>query len=254
MNPNKNTRIAVAMSGGVDSSVAAALLKQQGCQVTGITMKIWDGKDLPATGRHHGCYGTEETADIEDARRVAESLQIPFRVIDLTGEYKSVVLDYFCKEYLSGRTPNPCVRCNQRIKFQALVEKARETGLEFDFIASGHYARIEYNHELNCYLLKKAKDLSKDQSYFLSFLTQEQLSRLILPLGGYTKDEVRKMATQFGLEIADKPDSQNFISGGYSAMIETEGKPGPIIDTGGKVIGEHRGIQYYTVGQRKGLG
>ncbi|OGO16971.1 MAG: tRNA 2-thiouridine(34) synthase MnmA [Chloroflexi bacterium RBG_16_48_7] len=242
------------MSGGVDSSVAAALLKEQGYQVTGVTMKIWDGTPLAKKGVHHGCYGPEEEEDIEDARKVAQTLGIPYQVIDLTSQYKSVVLDYFCEEYLSGRTPNPCARCNQIVKFGALVERARDAGLDFDFIASGHYARVDYDDKLKRYLLKKAKDISKDQTYFLYSLSQEQLSRLLFPLGNYTKAEIREIASRYGLQVADKPDSQNFIPGDYSAVFPAQPEPGPIMDKEGKVLGQHRGIQFYTIGQRKGLG
>jgi tRNA-specific 2-thiouridylase len=250
---NGKCKVLVTMSGGVDSAVAAALLKEQGYQVTGVTMKIWDGEALPAEGLHHGCYGPEEETDINDARKVAQNLGIPFQVIDLTKEYQSGVLDYFYQEYLSGRTPNPCVRCNPTIKFGVLVEKARRSGLAFDFIASGHYARVEYDKNRCRYILKKARDLTKDQSYFLSLLSQEQLRRLIFPLGDYTKTEVRKMATHFGLPVANKPESQNFISGDYATMFKTASNPGPILDKEENVLGQHRGIQLYTIGQHKGL-
>ena len=217
---NSVIRVAMTMSGGVDSSVAAALLKEQGYAVTGVTMKIWGGKAAAEAPVHHGCYGPGEEEDIEDAGRVAQQLDIPFHVLDLTREYRSEVLDYFSREYLSGRTPNPCVRCNHNIKFGALIEKSRQSGLQFDAIASGHYARVEYDAQQSRYILKKAKDLTKDQSYFLSFLSQKQLAQLMLPLGGYTKTEVRAMAKRFGLHIAAKPDSQNFICGDYTSLIQ----------------------------------
>jgi tRNA-specific 2-thiouridylase len=244
-------RVLALLSGGVDSAAAAAILVEQGYQVTGVTMRIWSGRPSDGKSLHHGCYGPEEESDIEDARRVAALLDIPYHVIDLTREYRSVVLDYFSSEYLSGRTPNPCVRCNHRVKFGALIEKARESGLEFDYTASGHYARVEFSGD-RC-LLKKARDLSKDQTYFLVFLSQEQLSRVIFPLGGLTKAEVRIIASRTGLPVADKPDSQNFICGDYSSVIQTESKPGPIIDRQGNILGQHRGIQHYTLGQRRGL-
>jgi tRNA-specific 2-thiouridylase len=245
-------KVLALMSGGVDSSVAAALLQEQGFTVIGVTMKIWDGKTGKEAATHHGCYGPGEEEDIEEARRVAQNLKIDFHVLDLTKEYQTGVLDYFCSEYLSGRTPNPCVRCNPNIKFGALVDRARSSGIEFDFIASGHYARVECD-ENRRYILKKAKDLAKDQTYFLAFLSQTQFSHLLLPLGDYTKVEVREMAKRFGLEVADKPDSQNFVCGDYTSIIQSKSNPGPILDKKGNTIGQHRGLQFYTIGQRKGL-
>ena len=241
------------MSGGVDSSVAAAIVKEQGYQVTGITMKIWDGPAGKGKSLHHGCYGPEEAADIEDARRVAEQLEIPFQVLDLTKEYQTEVLDYFKYEYLSGRTPNPCVRCNHKIKFKALIQKAVDSGLDFDFVASGHYARIEVDPTSQRYVIRKAADLAKDQSYFLAFLTQYQLSRLIFPLGTLNKIEVRQKAAALGLITAAKADSQNFVSGDYTDVLPRESKPGNILDLTGQIVGRHQGIQNYTIGQRKGL-
>jgi tRNA-specific 2-thiouridylase len=246
-------KVVVAMSGGVDSSVAAALLKKQGYQVVAVTMKIWAGEASPAKRARHACCGPGEEEDIEDARRVAQVLGIPIHVIDLTQEYRAEVLEYFRQEYLSGRTPNPCLRCNRRVKFDALVKKTKESGLDFDYFATGHYARVEYNQAKNRYLLKKARDLNKDQSYFLAFLTQEQLGRAVFPLGNYTKAEVRQMAADFGLSVANKPESQDFAAGGYSSLLPAT-PPGPILDRQGNKLGEHRGISYYTIGQRKGLG
>lgn len=247
-------RVLVAMSGGVDSSVAAALLKEEGYAVIGVTMKIWDGEAFQGEIRRHGCYGPGEERDIEDARRVAEILGVPFHVLDLKREYKSQVLDYLCREYLSGRTPNPCIRCNRRVKFDALGERARDSGIEFDYFATGHYARVEYDESRRRYLLKKAKDLRKDQSYFLFLLSQEQLGCSLFPVGNYTKEEVRKIASHFELGVNDKSESQDFIAGDYSFLAKAAVQPGPILDREGNVLGQHRGIPFYTIGQRKGLG
>ncbi len=246
-------KVLVAMSGGVDSSVAAARLKQQGYEVIGATMRIWDGEDTLGEGIRRGCYGPGEKEDIEDVRRVAETLGIPCHVFDLRQEYQDVVLDYVCREYLSGRTPNPCLICNHKIKFDALLRKARDSGINFDCFATGHYARVEYDMVKQRYLLKKARDLSKDQSYFISSLSQEQLGYTLFPIGDYTKMQVREMAADFGLDFSHKPESQDFVAAGYSSLIQGA-LPGPIRDKSGHTLGEHRGITSYTIGQRKGLG
>ena len=202
----------------------------------------------------HGCYGPEEEEDIEDARSVAHALNIPFHVLDLRREYQADVLDYFRKEYLRGRTPNPCVRCNPRVKLGAMVAKARDNGIAFDCFATGHYARVEYDGGKGRYLLKKARDASKDQSYFLCYLSQEQLGHCLFPLGDYTKEEVRSKARALGLDVRDKAESQDFIAGDYLSVLGVAAQPGPITDRRGNVLGEHRGIPFYTIGQRKGLG
>ncbi len=248
-----DVKVMVAMSGGVDSSVAAALLKEQGYQVSGVTMKIWNGDAPSAKGARHGCYGPGEEEDIEDAREVARTLGIPFHVLDLRQEYQAEVLDYFRHEYRSGRTPSPCPECNHKVKFDALLRKTRERGIEFDRFATGHYARVEYDKSRNRYLLKKARDVSKDQCYFLSLLSQEQLSHSLFPLGEHNKEKVREMASHFGLSVHDKAESQDFIAGGYFSLVEAT-PPGPIIDHGGNILGEHQGISSYTIGQRRGLG
>ena len=248
-------RVLVAMSGGVDSSVAAALLMEEGHEVSGVTMKVWDEGDVLAGAERHGCYGPGEQDDIEDARAVAQALGIPFRVLDLRREYRAQVLDYFRREYLRGRTPNPCVRCNRWVKLGAMLARAREDGLQFDYFATGHYARVAYDGGSGRYLLKKARDLSKDQSYFLCALSQEQLGRCLFPLGDHTKEEVRDRAHALGLAVRDKPESQDFIGDGdYSAFLGASPGPGPITDSQGNVLGEHRGIPFYTIGQRRGLG
>lgn len=246
-------KVLIAMSGGVDSSVAAALLKERGYSASGVTMQIWDGGGPAKEGLRHGCYGPGEIEDIEDVQRVCWVLGIDFHVLDLRQEYKAEVLDYLCHEYLSGRTPNPCLRCNHKVKFDAMLVKAFESGIEFDLFATGHYARVEYDSGKNRYLLKKAKDLRKDQSYFLAFLSQVQLSHSLFPIGDFTKQEVREMAAGFGLPVADKLESQDFNMTGSPALTETA-SAGPILDRQGNTLGRHRGIQFYTIGQRKGLG
>ena len=247
-------KVVVAMSGGIDSSVTAALLKHQGHEVTGVTMKTWIGEYAVKKGSRHGCYGSSENEEIEAATRVACILGIPHHILDLKKEYKSEVLDYFCQQYLSGRTPNPCIRCNHRVKFDALVRKARGNGIEFDYFATGHYARVEYNEMKGRYLLRKAKDLKKDQSYFLFSLSQEQLSSSLFPLGEYTKEEVRDMALDFKLDAVGEVESQDFVEGGYHSLLRTATEPGPILDSQGNTVGKHQGISFYTIGQRKGLG
>jgi tRNA-specific 2-thiouridylase len=248
-----SVKVMVAMSGGVDSSVAAAILKEKGYRVSGVTMKIWDGEALPQERKRHACYGPGKEEDIEEARRVSQILGIPFHVIDLIQEYKTEVLDYFYHEYLSGKTPNPCLTCNRTVKFDALLRKARESGIEFDYFATGHHARVKYSKDRNRYLLKKAKDSIKDQSYFISSLSQEQLGGSLFPIGDYTKDEVRNIARDLGLGVGDKPESQDFIAGDYYPLVESA-HPGPILNRQGDIIGKHRGIPFYTIGQRRGLG
>jgi tRNA-specific 2-thiouridylase len=253
MGSRRKEKVIVGMSGGIDSSVAAALLVFRGHLVTGVTMKIWSGGPVSGKGKH-GCYGPGEEQEIEDARRVARKLYIPFHVIDLAREYREEVLDYFCEEYLAGRTPNPCVRCNRRIKFGALVEKAAGTGLKFDFFATGHYTRRETDSATGRVLLKKGKDSRKDQSYFLYDLTQEQLARALFPLGDFQKEEVRLMSRALGLGLEGRKESQDFVCGSYASLFKEEPLPGPIIHVDGRVLGRHNGIVNYTIGQRKGLG
>jgi tRNA-specific 2-thiouridylase len=245
-------RVIVALSGGVDSSVAAALLLREGHDVTGVTMRTWDGADDAAVTRH-ACYGPDQ-ADIADAERVCHSLGIPLRVFDLRHAYATEVLEYARLQYLSGRTPNPCVRCNSRLKLDLLVDLARDQGIHFECVATGHYARVDTRPTQGRYLLKKGLDPAKDQSYFLFGLSQQQLGRALFPLGSYTKDQVRRLAADFGLCTRDKPESQDFAPGSYSALLDLPQRDGPILDRQGNVVGTHRGVHFYTIGQRKGLG
>lgn len=244
-------RVAVGLSGGVDSSVAAVLLKNAGHEVVGITMAIWREGHCPG-GTKDACYGPGEVDDIARAERLCRQLGIEYRVFDCAEAYEKIVLDDFRHEYLAGRTPNPCVRCNALVKFGVLPELARRSGLVFDRFATGHYARVVARDGL-CRLLKGV-DERKDQSYFLYRLGQRQLVGLLLPLGDLHKTEVRAIAAELSLEAAGKPDSQDFYSGDHSELLGVPDRPGAIIDTCGRVLGYHRGYWHFTIGQRRGLG
>ncbi len=253
----KIKKIAVGMSGGVDSTMTVYLLKQEGYDIVGITMSVWDNSiDMPDLGIS-GCYGPGEKKDIEQTKELAKKFGVEHFVIDLKEDYKNNVLKYFCSEYSCGKTPNPCVMCNRKVKFGALIEKAKSTGLDFDIFATGHYARVEYDDKTKRWLLKKAIDDKKDQSYFLAFLSQEQLSKVMFPLGSKTKTEIKNLATELGLkELAEKKESQDFIeTDDYSVLFKDKKiEVGAILDINGKKLGTHKGIIHYTIGQRKGLG
>lgn len=247
-------KVLVGLSGGVDSTVAAILLKEQGCDVIGATMKVW-GKDGMAaqSGHKDACYGPDEMESIEEASKIAERIGIPYHVIDCVEKYESIVLENFKSEYKNGRTPNPCVWCNSYVKFGALPDMAKAMGIEFDKFATGHYANVKLGDN-GRYQLVRGINPKKDQSYFLYRLKQDQLARVILPLGEYTKDEIRFIAKAHGLEVADKPDSQDFYGGDYNELLNFEAKEGNIVDLDGKILGKHNGFWNYTIGQRKGLG
>ena len=245
----------IGMSGGVDSSVSALLLQQAGYQVSGVNLRLFHNEDLGQTGEKSCC----SLSDAEDARLVARRLGIPFYVFDFSQVFRSTVMEEFIREYQLGHTPNPCVTCNRCVKFGALLQRVMT--LHGDYLATGHYAQVDKDPQTGRYLLKRGADRSKDQSYFLYMLTQEQLAHTLFPLGGLLKSEVRRIAAQHGLVNASKRDSQDicFVPGGdYAAFIErSTGQPsptGPFLDQDGRVLGQHKGFIRYTRGQHKGLG
>ncbi len=244
------------MSGGVDSSVAAAILVQEGYNVIGVTMQIWPATSGPEDAFSRTCCSLSA---VEDARRVAARIDIPHYVLNFKDIFEETVIEDFIDEYRRGRTPNPCVRCNRFVKFEALLQKSRALGAEY--IATGHYSRIVFDEHRGRWLLKRGMDHSKDQSYALYSMTQEQLAHTLMPLGGMAKDETRRLAAELGLAVATKPDSQEicFVEGrdypGFLRKTVPEvAIPGPILDTSGKILGEHNGIAFYTIGQRRRLG
>ena len=249
-------RVVVAMSGGVDSSVVAALLKEQGCDVIGMTMQIWDYSNF--TAEHGESFGSCcSLDDVYDARRVAESLDIPFYVVNFEKQFEKEVIDRFCDDYFNGLTPNPCVLCNQILKFEILLHRAHE--LQADYLVTGHYAQLA--HEAGIFTLKKGQDRNKDQSYFLFTLTQEQMKSVRFPLGGMTKTEVREHAARLGLKVAEKAESQDICfvpDGDYVRFLEEQRGSGTmngeIVHVDGQVLGTHQGTYRYTIGQRRGLG
>jgi len=242
------------MSGGVDSSVAAALLVEAGYNVIGVSMCIWDDDyQVPEeTPSGHACFGPGEAEDVADARQVARQLDIPFHLIDLREQYQDIVLDYFKSEYSKGRTPNPCIRCNYHLKFDAILNELDRREIAWDYYATGHYVRRKKSDGL--FRLLRGIDPAKDQSYFLYTLDQERLRRTLFPLGELEKSEVRQRAAELGLDLSDKEESQDFYAGDYTELLDDVSGPGPIVDSSGKVLGEHRGIENYTIGQRRGLG
>jgi len=245
--------VAVGMSGGVDSSVAALLLLRAGHSVSGVFMRIWPGPEAPAAAKS-GCYGPDEAGDIRAAAEVCAKLGLAFRVVDCSADYEDLVLRYFRDAYAAGTTPNPCVRCNQLVKFGVLPGIARASGLLFDRFATGHYARTAVDPSSGRILLKRAVDKAKDQSYFLYRLGQTQLAAVLFPLGELTKARVRTIAREAGLPVHDKKESQDFYGGDLADILGPGGPGGEIVDREGRVLGRHRGVGRYTIGQRKGLG
>jgi tRNA-specific 2-thiouridylase len=249
-------RIVVAMSGGVDSSVAAALLAEQGHDVVGVSMQLYDASGEGGRASFGTCCTID---DLHDARRVAAAINIPHYILDFERQFGEQVVSNFVREYVAGRTPIPCAHCNSDLKFATLLDRAR--GFGADAVATGHYARVERDLATNRFLLKRGCDPAKDQAYFLFSLTQDQLARAMFPVGGCAKDAVREYARARRLPVADKPDSQEicFIpDNDYAAFVATEApdvaREGAIVDERGRVVGRHAGIHRFTVGQRKGLG
>ena len=243
------------MSGGVDSSVAALLLKKQGYDVIGVTMQIWQDEAEEIKEENGGCCGLSA---VDDARRVAAAIGIPYYVMNFKDEFQKSVIEYFTKEYLAGRTPNPCIACNRYVKWEALLQRSLSIGA--DYIATGHYARIEHLPN-GRYAIRRSATMEKDQTYALYNLTQEQLARTLMPVGEYSKDRIREMADEIGLLVAHKPDSQDICfvpDGDYASFIENTTdqvlQTGDFVTPEGKILGKHKGIIHYTVGQRKGLG
>lgn len=252
---SRKEKVIIGMSGGVDSSVAAWLLKEQGYEVIGVTMQIWQDEEEEVLEENGGCCGLSA---VEDARRTAQLLEIPHYVMNFKADFKRFVIDYFVSEYLEGRTPNPCIACNRYVKWEALLNRSLEIGA--DYIATGHYARIR-QLENGRFCLTRSVTAAKDQTYALYNLTQNQLSHTLMPVGSYSKEEIRRMADQIGLSVADKPDSQEICfvpDQDYAGFIErTTGAPsqtGNFVQADGTILGQHKGIIHYTIGQRRGLG
>lgn len=263
--PQAGDTVVVGLSGGVDSTLTALLLKQKGCKVIGVTMSLWDGKlpELPAGKTlHDSCYGPGEVEDIEECKKFCKEQGIEYHVIDVKDTYRKEVLDYFKAEYRAGRTPNPCIRCNRYIKFGALQLGIQQLNIEYDYFCTGHYAKIVrpeeglFGTEQKPCMIHTAMDQSKDQTYFIYRVPSSILEKVRFPLANTPKKEVFRLAREYNLAAAEREESQDFIPEEYFDLLFSDkpGVPGDIIDLDGHVLGKHRGIEHYTVGQRRGLG
>lgn len=263
--PGSGDTVVVGLSGGVDSTLTALLLKEKGCHVIGVTMALWDGKlpELPeGKTLHDSCYGPGEVADIEQCRAFCKEHEIEYHVIDVKETYRTQVLEYFKAEYRAGRTPNPCIRCNRAVKFGALLSGVESLGISYDYFCTGHYAKVVrpssgvFQSDKTPCMIHTALDVSKDQTYFLYRVPSSILEKVRFPLSNMPKSKVFELARSYGLSAADREESQDFIPEEYFDLLFSDKPsiPGDIIDLDGKVLGKHRGIEHYTVGQRRGLG